>query len=284
MLRTVVAALGGLALTAASAAGASAEPIRITRITHIYGIAADPVDPGRVFLATERGYYVAGRNGMADLLSAEEAPVMGFAPPTKAGGAIYSSGGEHQGIRVSIDNGKTWIAVGKPTATTPGPFLTVDVSPANPKNMFGTVGAEFFRTVDGGVTWQSQGPTPAAPIDVAASPKDANTVYLASVKGLYVSKDGGKIWTQAAGVATDKVATLVAATADGSIYAFVGSVGLLKSTDGAKWDVVAAPTAFDGALLHMAVSPVNGEMYTVTQFMKIVASTDGGKTWSPFVR
>ncbi len=284
MLRMVVAAGMALGLVSVSLQMASAEPIRLTRITHIYGISADATDPAKVYLATERGYYVAGINGMADLLSADESPVLGFAPAPKSGGAIYSTGAEHQGIRVSIDNAKTWIAVGKPTAATPGPFLALDVSPANPKYLYGTAGMEVFRTQDGGVTWQGQSPAPGTPIDVAASVKDANTVFLATAKGLFGSKDGGKTWADAISTEIGKATTMVAATPDGSTYAFVAGVGLMKSADGVKWDTVAPANAFDGALLHFAVSSANGQLYAVTQFMKIIASTDGGKTWAAFAR
>ncbi|MBT3396562.1 MAG: hypothetical protein HN423_05220, partial [Alphaproteobacteria bacterium] len=45
----------------------------------------------------------------------------------------------------------------------------------------------------------------------------------------------------------------------------------------------AAAYMFDGALLHL-VGNFGGTLFAVTQFMKVLTSDDGGRTWASFMR
>ena len=275
MLRPIAGALVLAALLAAT--GAAADPIPITRLTHIYGVAADPDDPERLYLASDRGFFVAARDGMADLVSASDAAVMGFAASPQRDGFYYAAAAT--GVRASLDFGKSWSAV-PGGADAPGPFLALHISAPDPVRVYGVAG-NVYRSDDGGVRWADLGPPPAPIVDIAASPFDREVVFLGTVRGLFVSSDAGASWQLA--LPGERPATLVETGGGGSVYAFVAGTGLLRTSGpGGAWETVTPASAFDGALIHMAVGP--GGLVVVTQFMKVLVSADGGATWESLAR
>src|SRR4051812_2965714 len=105
---------------------ASAEPIRLTRITHIYGVVPQPEDPTKLYLATERGFFLAGPDGNAEPVSAEPNPILAFT--MRADGTLLATGGEKQGAIASRDRGKTWGPFAAAGSAQPGPFLVLDAA------------------------------------------------------------------------------------------------------------------------------------------------------------
>ncbi len=272
-MRLLLAAL--LILVPAFAHG---EPIRLTRITHIYGITPDPADPAKVLIATDRGFFVAGPDGNAEQLSTEGTAFQAFAPVPN--GTFLVTGAAGQSPRVSRDFGKAWDPV-SPTGTFPGPFLVLEASPVDPLTVWGATGTTIYRSMDAGRTWAEVGPAPAPVVDLAATDINRDTAFLGTARGLFRTGDGGKTWTQVAVEGATRASPLVA-TIDGNTYAFVTSIGLVQlSPDGKAWSVVAPASAFDGALLHLTARS-SGRAYAVTQYMKILVSDDLGRTWSPF--
>ena len=82
----------------------------------------------------------------------------------------------------------------------------------------------------------------------------------------------------------DRPTSMVQTMADGRVFAFVIGEGLYVGGDsGETWTLMARAEAFDGALLHL-VGDFGGSLFAVTQFMKILTSNDGGKTWASFMR
>ena len=77
---------------------------------------------------------------------------------------------------------------------------------------------------------------------------------------------------------------MVQTMADGRVFAFVIGEGLYVGGDsGENLTLVVAAEAFDGALLHL-VGKFVGSLFAVTQFMKVLTSDDGGRTWASFMR
>lgn len=266
-------------LAALVVAGAAvAEPIRLTRITHIYGVVPAAADPAKLYLATERGFFLAGPDGNADPVSVAANPLLAFA--ARADGALLATAGERQGTLLSRDGGKTWVRFGADGQ--PGPFLAIDAAPANPLVAYGVAAGSVYRSGDGGRAWAETSPAPAPVVDIAIAAGTPEAVYLGTARGLFRSDDGGKTWAVAPMAGATRPASMAATLADGKTYAFVAGTGLVElAADGKAWTVLSPPTAFDGALLHLAAR-LDGSLVAVTQYMKLVVSADRGKTWTPY--
>jgi photosystem II stability/assembly factor-like uncharacterized protein len=160
----------------------------------------------------------------------------------------------------------------------------MDVSPADPKRVYGAHGGNLQISRDGGHTWEVVGPVPEGLIDIAASSRDPATIYAATQSGLLKREDGGRSWQDAHWLR--QPATTVHVTPDGVVYAFVVGTGLIRTTEPKlTWHTVSGSFG-DEYVLHFAVNPTTGQFYAVTMHPQthrqgVVASRDGGKTWLP---
>lgn len=64
----------------------------LTGRTHLHGIAVDPRDRGRLYLATHHGMCVVGPDGAAQRVSETEDDFMGFTPLTTDPQVLYAIG------------------------------------------------------------------------------------------------------------------------------------------------------------------------------------------------
>ena len=81
-IRPFLLALLAVALVATATAEGAADSKRLTRITHIHGLAVDPATADHLLLATQRGFYRLAPDGLATLLSAGGREFTGFAAGT----------------------------------------------------------------------------------------------------------------------------------------------------------------------------------------------------------
>lgn len=274
---------GGLFAVQSFSAGGESTLSELARKTHVHGIAVDPQDPSRLLLATHHGFHVVTPDGKVTQVSEITDDFMGFTPHPSDPSTLFASGhpagGGNLGVIVSKDGGKSWQQLSK-GAQGPVDFHQMDVSKADPNVIYGAYGG-LQVSRDGGKTWTVVGPAPDRLIDLAASAKDAHTVYAATEGGLQISMDGGKTW-QATKVSGRPVA-LVEAAGDGRIFVFVVGEGLMQSTEGSpKWETLSNEFG-DQILLHLAADPSNPDrVYAVTHEGQVLASQDGGKSWRPF--
>ncbi len=117
--------------------------------------------------------------------------------------------------------------------------------------------------------------------DLAASANDSKTLYAATQQGLLISRDRGKSWSPAH--FNQSPASMVQAAGDGSVYAFVAGIGLLRSPDDSmKWQRLSNDFG-NRYLLHLAVAPTYPQiLYTITNTSEVLASQDGGSSWKPY--
>lgn len=240
-------------------------------------------DPSRLYLASHHGVYRTNPDGTATRVSDDRSDYMGFTPDPAQPGAFFASGhperGGNLGVLASTDGVKTWKSI---AAGVNGPvdFHSMDVSPADPKVLYGHYGSVQVSR-DGGKTWAVTGKPPADLFDLAALAMESNTVYAATRSGLMISRDAGRTW-QTAHMA-QRPATMVVTSKDGVAYAFQIGAGLLKTTEPSlAWQTVSTGFA-DTVLLHLAVDPANPErLYALTDKSALLTSLDGGRTWKPF--
>jgi photosystem II stability/assembly factor-like uncharacterized protein len=254
----------------------------LAKETHFHGIAADVSDSSRVYLATHHGLYVTGRDGRAQRIS-EVRDYMGFTVHPTDATVLFASGhpagGGNLGFIVSRDGGRTWTKLSDGVGG-PVDFHQMDVSKADPRVLYG-VYQSLQRSTDGGQTWQVVGPAPADIIALAASSIDLNTLYAATQNGLLQSSDAGKSWKRH----LDRPTTMAHVTHEGTVYAFVVGMGLVRASEkNLVWRVVGKGFG-DRILLHLAGDPRDSQrLYAVahnskTRTQGVITSRDGGEQW-----
>ena len=281
-LVSAAVAVAGIGLGSSLWGLAKAQGIPISQVSHIHGIAVDPADPARLFLATHNGVFRTAPDGTAELISENRDDYMGFTPSPGDAGPIYASGhpamGGSTGVLVSRDRGRSWeqIATG---VGGPVDFHAMDVSRADPNVVYGIYG-DLQVSRDGGKTWAVAGSPPADVFDIAASALSPQFVYAATRQGVMLSRDGGKTWEPSG--PQGQPASLVQTAPDGNVYAFVLGSGLMKSPRSViDWQPVSNNFG-ERILLHLAVDARDAKrMFAATQDSEVLTSSDGGATWQP---
>lgn len=279
-----LAAAGAIAAALVAGSGwwtAQAESVPLSEVSHIHGIAVDPVDSARLYLATHYGVWLTAVDGTAEQVSDNDNDYMGFTPHPSEPATFFGSGhpatGGNVGFIVSRDAARTWEQI-SPGANGPVDFHAMAVSAADPDVLYGLYGG-VQASRDGGKAWEVVGAPSGTVYDLAASATYPNTVYAATSAGLAISLDGAGTWEPMG--PQGQPASLVEVMPDGATYAFVLGSGLLRLPDGsAEWQPVSNDFGTQ-VLLHLAADPEDPErLFAVTQDSRIVASTDGGKTWA----
>ena len=280
----IAASLGGQTRHALAAGDLTLAAL--AKQTHFHGIAVDATDTSRIYLATHHGLYVVGQDGKVTPLSQSRDDFMGFTAHPADPLVLYASGhpesGGNLGFIVSTDGGRTWTKLASGVGG-PVDFHQMDVSKADPKVIYGVYG-DVQRSADGGKTWSRIGPAPEGLIGLAASSKDANTLFAGTQRGLFKSTDAGKTWQIAHIIA--RPATMVYATRTGDVYAYMVGTGLLRAKDESpNWEIVSPGLGAD-VILHFAADPKDGKrLYAVTYnpqsgAQSVVTSGDGGVSWA----
>ena len=283
--RAILFAAGAaLAWAASQLSPAEAQTLPVSELaahTHVHGLAVDRNDPDTLLIATHHGLFRAGPDGKAERVSVVQ-DFMGFNSHPSDPNTLYASGhpaeGGNLGFIASTDGGRTWQQI-SPGANGPVDFHQMTVSPADPQRIYGAYGA-LQASNDGGNTWTMVAPLPDKLIDLAASAKDARTLYPATEGGLLVSRDGGATWQA---VLEGAPASMVEVAPDGRLYAFMLGRGLLASAeDSLEFETVSGEWG-NVFLLHLAIDPEDPRrLFGATQAGVVLASTDGGRTWKPF--
>ena len=284
LLAAIAAAAVGTLYASPSFSAGDTSIAKLSKETHFHGISVDPADSARIYLATHHGLYVMGTDGKAQLLS-EVCDYMGFtAHPTDATilfASGHPAGGGNLGFIVSKDGGRSWTKLSNGIGG-PVDFHQMDVSKADPRVIYG-VYETLQRSDDGGTTWKTVGAPPADIISLAASGIDVNTLYAATQSGLQRSTDGGRTWKKE----SDQTATMVQATNDGTVYAFMIGTGLVRAAEkNPAWQVVGKGFG-EEYMLHFAADPRDPKrLYAITYNSRtraesVIASRDGGERWTP---
>jgi photosystem II stability/assembly factor-like uncharacterized protein len=256
----------------------------LAKDTHFHGLAVDPADPRRLYLATHHGLYAVDGNGKARRISDDRDDFMGFTAHPTDPSTLFASGhpanGGNLGVIVSRDAGRSWNRIANGSGG-PVDFHQMDVSKADPKVVYGVYG-DLQRSADEGRTWTRVGPVPRGIIALAASSIDANTLYAATQTGLQRSVDGGRSWN----VESDRPTTMVHVTRDGTVYAYLVEIGLVRATEKQlSWQTVSKGFGEDH-VVHFAADPTDQQrLYAVSfnsriRLQSLIATRDGGATWT----
>jgi photosystem II stability/assembly factor-like uncharacterized protein len=272
------------ALALAAIAPASAETLEVLAgKTHYHGIAFARSGSATLLLASHHGLFALAKDGEATRVS----PVhdyMGFSPNPVDPLSYYASGhpavGGNSGFLKSNDGGASWKQL-SPGVGGPVDFHQMDVSPADPKTIYGSFG-ELQISRDGGQNWSIAGTPPTGLISLAASGVKADQIYAATKQGLYVSADAGASWRPLE--FEGEVVSTVKVGPDGSLFAFVLGRGLMKASESKPDEWTLLSNGFGDAIpLHFAINPADfNHLALTTQENGVLESNDGGATWAPF--
>jgi photosystem II stability/assembly factor-like uncharacterized protein len=281
---TDAAAALALAVISLAMPAAAAETVPLSELekqTHYHGLAVDPADPSRLYLATHHGLYLVSADGMATRLSQVQ-DFMGFTPHPTDPSVLYASGhpsnGGNLGFLMSADGGASW------TQTSPGldgpvDFHQMDVSPADPQVIYGAYkGIQISR--DGGKTWSMAGPAPQGLIALAASARSPDRIYAATKMGLVYSEDAGAAWQGGAFVGAP--VSMVATGPNDTLYAYAIGMGLMsaKEEKPADWSLLSSDRRIQ---LHLAIDGKDpNRLFAIAYEAGIIQSNDGGKSWTSF--
>ena len=260
----------------------SKEITPIDTITHGHGLAVDVADPSRVYIATHHGLLVLTKDKDLNRIGTAQDDYMGFAPHPNDPKVLFSSGhpstGGNIGFQKSEDGGFTWNKVSDGIQG-PVDFHTMAISPVNPNLIYGWYQGTLQRSIDQGETWEIATTTNYPIVNLAADPKDENTIYAATPQGLLVSKDKGAKWN----TLLDGFVSVVAIHPQNSqkLLSFSEKNGLAQSNNGGKnWEKLSE--TFNGeTLLFIAFNKQDPEiLYTLTGKNSIYKSSDGGNSWN----
>ncbi len=270
-------------LVAAPRPSHAEKTISLTDISHIHALSIDRRDPKKLYLATHKGLFLASSDGKAEPVSKGGEDFTSFTShpgdPSVFIATETSINGNKLGVVWSDNGGKSWTALAG-SDQGKNDFHSLAISPSDPSVLYG-VNETLRVSRNAGRTWQDAGPPPAEIFDIAVSNDDTDTLFAATRKALYISRDGGKSWDYAYMLL--KPATMVTVTPKGKLYAFIYGVGLVMADElNLNWTIISKDFQ-DRYLLDLAVDPTDPDrLYAAVDTGSVMTSKDGGKTWTTF--
>ncbi len=277
-MKALIGLAFGTALVLPSAASEHAA-IPVSELSHIHGVVLS-TKSDLVLLATHYGLFAVDSAGSARMVSEVADDFMGFTAAID--GTLYASGHPATGGNIGIIGAESadapWSKLSD-GAQGPVDFHALTVSPADPLVLYGTYGGIQISR-DGGRTWSMAGAGPDEVIDLAAAADDPGHLFAGTMGGLMESTDYGATWTLAA--AGGVPVTAVEIAPDGFLRVFIAGTGFARLEAG-KLEVISDRA--DEVFLHMAFDGEDpGNVIAVTAESDILASNDGGATWSAYAQ
>lgn len=161
-----------------------------------------------------------------------------------------------------------------------GNFFDLERSTTAPNTVYATYGHSFFRSTNGGRTWNAGFNFELQAGDIAVDPTDGRRVYVAVVgnvgAGVYRTEDGGDTFTRVASPFFGAWGVGVGG-ADGRTVYYSASNVFARSTDrGATWTVRSTPM---NVVQKMLVDRNNPDQIVGKIGSWLGRSNDGGTTW-----
>src|SRR5208282_1577247 len=181
-----------------------------------------------------------------------------------------------------------WTAVGPEG----GDARSLAAIQGDPAHLFlGTTNSWIYESRDGGVSWHRLAKlesTDDLVIDhIVVDSANPAILYAAAWTlghpggGLWISRDGGKNWNQAAGLSDQSIRAFVQAPSNSAIL-FAGTLeGVFRSSDGgATWEQISPKGSSEiHEIESLAVDPANPDIVYAGTWHLPWKTTDGGQNW-----
>ncbi len=205
------------------------------------------------------------------------------APLINVGGTEKSYGG----VYYTDDGGESWQEVISYDIIT-----SVEFCEQNPDIAYAGSSKFFYRSTDGGVTWETYGDeeretwgppglNPGVPVDIQTDPEDCERVFINNyIGGNFLSTDGGKSWQLATtGYTGSDPLEVCVDKQNASRVHTITRMAPFKSTDsGITWSGQAYSSLTSGGET-IGMDPKTSDHLLVCSEMGIYESADGGQSW-----
>jgi photosystem II stability/assembly factor-like uncharacterized protein len=170
--------------------------------------------------------------------------------------------------------------------------VALAIDPARPDIMYAGTSGGVYKSVDRARTWvkANNGLIPPELLpssralmvnSLVIDPQRPETVYAATLNGLYKTEDGARSWTRTGEDLPDQMISVLALDPSwpGTLYV-AGRQGVFKSTDGGQtWQGKNAGLASLN-IRSLALNPEDPKIvYLGTNGSGLYRSRDGGETW-----
>jgi photosystem II stability/assembly factor-like uncharacterized protein len=251
-------------------------------------VAVDPSSPSRLYAGTPLGLYQSTNGGRRWALvhGGLPEPMNVRALTVDRAGTVLVGRGEPLGLFKSTDGGVTW---SDKTAGLNAPRLTdfqlLAVDPSSPSVVYAVIEGGFFRSLDGGESFQPLAtPPPFRVAALAVSP--SGTVYAGTVDhGVFQSGHRGDRWSAVAAASPAAIspaftATAVAPAEDGTLLAGSDGHGVLRLPAGARFWRSSSAGLRASVIRALALDPrAPSTLYAGLFGRGLEKSTDGGASW-----
>jgi len=200
----------------------------------------------------------------------------------------------------STDSGRTWSVLNDGLRNFTVASLAID--PQTPSMLYASGIISFFKTSDGGATWEAGGLTPESLKPLAIDPITPSTIYGGDRLRVFKSTDGGGTFSfveiaQTSSFGPEITALVIDPKTPSTLYAGVCSCSeaasakafaddisssIFKSTDGgSSWSPLSLGDCLDTVTVaDIEIDPVSPSiLYAASKGCGILKSTDGGITW-----
>lgn len=253
-------------------------------------------DGGQTWEGT--AYPAEGMGAIAEIISLAidpANPLQVVTSPDGGGGMIVSENGGNSWRWAEGDTFQAWTLAQSPSdpqvlyAGNTREDCALDTGAALIQEICSQAQTGFFRSKDGGISWQvvTQGPLPHKGFSaLAVHPTNSEHLFAGTFQGGFAtSTDGGKTWKLGGLGLPQKGIPALAIAVDPfypeSLLISLGEAGLYKSSDrGANWRMIAAGLDPEAPLLDILYDPSHsGVVYLADSFNGVHFSTDGGESW-----
>ncbi|MGS0755414.1 hypothetical protein ACVBEH_12380, partial [Roseateles sp. GG27B] len=281
---TLLAATGAGAYRSTDS-GAHWTPIRLTEVSYVLSVAADPVRPpivwlgaggGRVYRSIDSGvHFNFAGNGLPneDIVHLVHAPWAAVYALTASGALL-----------TTLDDGGSWFPTAAPCGS---PAVALQVDPNQPWVLYAaTRGGGVCKSESRGLAWTpvNTGINQTAITALLLDPRNSQQLWAGAAGRIFHSVDGGAHWmAQVSGLPAVPVTALaVDPMVSSHLYAIAFDAGLYESNDsGNTWRLSSSASAVTGALTLRPHPSQSGRLLTGSVNGGMQSSVDGGQTWEP---